>query len=124
MAQSTWIPRALGAATAVYGATITIRPLLMAKPTGLVDPSGTPEPGVAALTRSIGVRDVATGLAMAFAPAGAPLRAAIAVRVASDTADAITFGTGLPDAGSRRNSARVAGAWAVLCALSAFAAGR
>jgi hypothetical protein len=109
MADMTWIPRALGIATAVYGAAIAARPVLMAKPTGLVDATGAPNPGVAALTRSIGVRDVATGLAMAFAPAGAPLRAAIAIRVASDATDAVAFGTGLPAADGRRNSAAVAG---------------
>ncbi|OLR89452.1 hypothetical protein [Actinokineospora bangkokensis] len=123
MAQLTWIPRALGVATAVYGAAVTARPTLMAKPTGLVNAAGSPSRGVAVLTRSIGVRDVATGLAMALAPAGAPLRAAIAVRVVSDLADAVGFGTGLPGADARRNSALVAGGWAALCGLSALAAG-
>ncbi len=121
MANPNWIPRALGLATAAYGAAVTLRPALMAKPTGLVTGSGEPKTGVAVLTRSIGVRDIATGLAMAFAPAGTPLRMAIAVRVASDVADAVGFGTGLPDPGARRNSAMVAGAWAGLCALSALA---
>ncbi|MGQ0840602.1 hypothetical protein [Actinokineospora sp.] len=124
MANLTWIPRALGAATAVYGAAVTIRPELMAKPTGLVDSDGAPARGVAVLTRSIGVRDIATGLAMVFAPPGAPLRAAIAVRVVSDLGDAVGFGTGLADADARRKSAVVAGGWSVLCALSALASGK
>ncbi|SES37486.1 hypothetical protein [Actinokineospora terrae] len=124
MAKLTWIPRALGLATAAYGAAVTIRPALMAKPTGLVTLTGEPARGVAVLTRSIGVRDVATGLAMAVAPAGTALRTAIAVRVSADIADAVGFGTGLPDADARRKSALVAGIWAGLCALSALAAGR
>ncbi|WP_156753805.1 hypothetical protein [Actinokineospora pegani] len=124
MAKLTWIPRALGVATALYGAAVAVRPALMAKPTGLVGGSGEPGPGVSVLTRSIGVRDLATGLAMALAPAGAPLRGAIAVRVVSDLVDAVGFGTGLPSARARKNSALVAGGWAVLCGLSVIAAGR
>ncbi|PPK68909.1 hypothetical protein V5P93_001282 [Actinokineospora auranticolor] len=124
MAKLIWIPRALGLATAAYGAAILARPALMARPTGLVTSSGEPARGVAVLTRSIGARDLATGLAMAVAPAGAPLRTAIAVRVVADVVDAVGFGTGLPDASARGKSAAVAGAWAGLCALSALASGR
>ncbi|WP_084467297.1 hypothetical protein [Actinokineospora inagensis] len=124
MVKLTWIPRVLGLATAVYGAAIVVRPAVLAEPTGLVAASGRPARGVAVLTRSVGVRDVATGLAMAVAPAGVALRLAIAVRVVSDVGDAVGFGTGLPEAGARRKSAAVAGVWAGLCALSALAAGR
>ncbi|MBM7772336.1 hypothetical protein JOD54_002540 [Actinokineospora baliensis] len=123
MVKLSWVPRVLGIATALYGAAVAVRPALMARPTGLVTSTGEPARGVAVLTRSIGVRDVATGLAMAVAPAGKPLRTAIAVRVAADVADAVGFGTGLPDAEARRKSAVVAGVWAGLCALSALTAG-
>ncbi|WP_018686874.1 hypothetical protein [Actinokineospora enzanensis] len=124
MAKLTWIPRALGLATAAYGAAVAVRPAVLAKPAGLVTMYGEPARGVAVLSRSIGARDLATGLAMVFAPAGAPLRAAIAVRVAGDVADAVGFGTGLPDVAARRKSAVVAGGWAVLCALSALVSGK
>ncbi|GLZ41013.1 hypothetical protein [Actinokineospora sp. NBRC 105648] len=124
MAKLTWFPRALGLATAAYGVAVTVRPALMAGPTGLTDAKGEPSTGVALLTRSIGIRDIASGLAMAFAPAGTPLRAAIAVRVASDVGDAIGFGVGLPDADTRRKAALVAGVWGGLCALSALASRR
>ncbi|MFC9359610.1 hypothetical protein ACFTZB_23965 [Rhodococcus sp. NPDC057014] len=61
---------------------------------------------------------MASGLALAAAPAGAALRAAVAVRVVSDFGDAAVFGLALPDAATKAKVAGVAVAWGVLCAYS------
>ena len=64
----TWLPRTLGALTALYGLATLVRPSIFAKPAGL---SGDEPPApVGILVRAVGVRDVANGLAMATAPAG------------------------------------------------------
>ncbi|MFI5611888.1 hypothetical protein [Amycolatopsis sp. NPDC051903] len=109
------LTRALGAATAAYGATTIAFPRVLAKPCGL--PTTTP---VRTLIAAIGARDTAIGLAMALAPAGAPLRTAVSARVASDTADAVVFGLGLPDRSARPKVVAAALGWAALCAVSAF----
>jgi hypothetical protein len=76
----TWIPRLLGLATAGYSVAIIADPSLFAKPTGL-QADGAPLPTATAVgVRAIGGRDLASGLAMALAPAGKALRTAIAVR--------------------------------------------
>jgi hypothetical protein len=119
----TWIPRLLGLATAGYSAAIIVDPSLFAKPTGLqVD--GAPLPTATAVgVRAIGGRDLASGLAMALAPAGKALRTAIAVRVGADVADLVVLGTTLPDQKDRAKAAGVAAAWGTLCGLSYLAAG-
>ncbi len=117
-----WFPRLLGVATAGYSVAIIARPELFAKPTGLVQ-DGAPMPtAVVVGTRAIGGRDLASGLAMALAPKGAPLKAAVAVRVGSDLADLVVLGTGLPDPHARTKAIGVASAWGALCALSFWAA--
>ena len=62
----TWMPRALGLATAAYGASVLLRPALFLRPTGLA----TGEPGMALATtaRAVAGRDLVSGLVMAFAP--------------------------------------------------------
>lgn len=119
----TWFPRLLGAATAAYGVAIIAKPELFCRPTGLVGDSETPDDSQKVLTRAIGGRDLASGLAMAFAPAGWPLRTAIGVRVGADVADLVVLGSGLPDQDSREKATMVAAGWGALCALSGLAAG-
>ena len=120
----TWFPRLLGAATAAYSVAIIAKPELFCRPTGLVSGSETPTDSQKVLTRAIGGRDLASGLAMAFAPAGWPLKTAIGVRVGADVADLVVLGAGLPDQDGREKATMAAAAWGALCALSVLAADR
>ncbi|MEU0530785.1 hypothetical protein [Amycolatopsis tolypomycina] len=114
------LTRVLGAVTAAYSATIIVAPRVLAKPCGLTTPAGGVTADVRTLIAGIGARDAAIGLAMVFAPEGRPLRVALAARVASDAADAVVFGTGLPDRSARAKVAAFAAGWAALCAASAL----
>ncbi|MGJ0119712.1 hypothetical protein ACQ7HM_10940 [Williamsia sp. MIQD14] len=109
-------PRVLGAITAAYSAALLVRPSLLARPCGFAPGTAVPR-SVATLIRGIAVRDLAGGVAMVAAPPGAPLTAAIGVRVASDLGDAVVFGAGLT--GTRAPKiAGFAAMWGALCAAS------
>lgn len=114
------LTRVLGVVTAAYSATLIAAPKVLAKPCGLTTPAGDVTQGVRTLIGGIAARDAAIGLAMVFAPPGRPLQVALAARVASDAADALVFGTGLPDRSARKKVAVFAAAWAALCAASAL----
>lgn len=118
----TWIPRLLGAATAGYSVAIIARPELFLRPTKLIEDHERPSAGQRALTMAIGGRDLASGLAMLLAPAGTPLKAAVAVRVGADVADLAVLGSQLPDQDAREKATMVAAGWGALCALSLLAA--
>ena len=120
---ATWFPRALGVATAAYSVAIIARPDLFTGPTKLTGRGETPSTGTAIGVRALGGRDLASGLAMALAPAGAPLRTAVGVRVGSDVVDLLLLGVSLPDAGARKKAVAVATLWGGLCALSLRFAG-
>lgn len=117
------LPRVLGAATAAYSIVIIARPEVLARPCGLTGATGSASPGVATLIGGIGARDVAIGTAMLVAPRGPALRTAVAARVFSDLADAVVFGTQLPDRDRRPRIAAFALVWAALCALAGRGAG-
>jgi hypothetical protein len=114
------LPRLLGAATAVFGAAIVARPELLLKPSGL--PAG--DANLHTFTRTLGVRDLASGVAMAVAPSRRAMRLAIGVRVASDLGDLAVLGTALAGRPERNKVVAVAGGWALLCGLSALATRR
>ncbi len=118
----TWFPRLLGAATAAYSVAIIAKPELFCRPTGLAGDTESPDTSQKVLTRAIGGRDLASGLAMALAPAGWPLKTAIGVRVGADIADLVVLGAGLPDQDSREKATMVAAGWGALCALSVLGA--
>jgi hypothetical protein len=117
------IPRVLGAITAGYSIVIIARPEVLARPCGLTQPDGAAAADVRTLVGGIGVRDVAIGMAMVLAPRGPALRAAVAARVFSDAADAVVFGSRLPDSGRRSRIATFALFCAAVCALSGHWAG-
>ena len=54
MTNLSWLPRALGAATAAYSVVIIVRPAVLARPCGPAD-----SPAVRTLIGGIGVRDIA-----------------------------------------------------------------
>lgn len=117
-----WLPRVLGAATAAYSVAIIAKPELFARPTKLAKDGEALSRGTAIGIRALGGRDLASGLAMAFAPEGQPLKAATAVRVGSDVVDLVLLGTSLPDREARTKAVAVAGAWGALCALGWYLA--
>jgi len=103
------LARALGLATVAYAVTSLVRPAILTGPTGL----GNSRPATV-LTRAVGVRDAASGAAIALAPGRRSLQLALAVRVLSDLGDAAVFGTaGLP-ADARRKTLAVSVGWAAL----------
>jgi hypothetical protein len=114
-----WFPRVLGVATAAYGAAITARPALLLGPSGMLR-GDRPEPEQETFVRTLGVRDLASGLAMAFAPGRSAMRTAIAVRVVSDLGDLVVLGRALRGKPERTKVMAVAGGWAAVCALSAL----
>ncbi|HEY2195812.1 MAG TPA: hypothetical protein VGH76_26420 [Actinomycetospora sp.] len=119
---TSWIPRVLGVATAAYSVAIIAKPELFARPTKLADDRSEIPRGTAIGIRALGGRDLASGLAMAFAPEGTPLRTAVAVRVGSDVVDLVLLGTTLPDRDARLKAAAVAAGWGALCAVGLWAA--
>ena len=108
------LSRTLGAATTAFGVLELARPTLWAEPTGISGPS----PAMRAWHHTLGARDVVSGLAMLFAPAGAPLRAATLFRIVSDLTDAVGFGLNAPDRASRTKAAGAAVGYAALNAVS------
>ncbi len=121
MAHAMWFPRLLGVATAAYGAAVAASPALLARPCGLAEKDGSLSDKVTVLCRGFGARDVVSGVAMVMASSAPAMRQAIAVRAASDLADAAVFGALLPDPRARGKAAGVAAAWGTLCAVSAVA---
>lgn len=117
----TWLPRTLGALTAVYGLSTLVKPTIFSKPAGL---SGDEPPlPVSVLVRAVGVRDVANGVAMAVAPAGRALRLAVIARIAADLGDAVTFAVSPNEsAEARRKAIGVGVGWGALNLVGLLAA--
>ena len=88
--------RGVGAATAAYGLAVTLRPRLLAGPSGLVDARGQVAPHTATSLRPLALRDAASGVALLLAPTGPALRVAAAVRLAADFGDAVLLAGTLP----------------------------
>jgi hypothetical protein len=110
------LPRLLGLATAAYGAAIFAKPALLLKPSGMRDD----DQDLDAVVRTLAVRDLASGVAMAVAPSRKAMRVAIGVRVASDAGDAVVLNRALAGRPERNRILAVAGGWGLLCALSAL----
>ena len=66
--------RTLGVATAAYGAATMVKPGVLAPPTQLDTTPGETSRPLQTLIRAIGVRDVASGIAIAMSPPGRTLR--------------------------------------------------
>ena len=105
-----------GAATAAYSAVLVARPDVLLRPMGLARTADS-----RTLTRLIGIRDTAIGLAMVLAPAGAARRAAVGARVASDWGDAAVLVGALRGRRTRGKVVGFATVWGALC-LAALAA--
>ncbi|WP_052847374.1 hypothetical protein [Streptomyces avicenniae] len=101
--------RAVGAATAAYGAAVTARPGLLGLPSGL----GNEEP-VRISLRPVGLRDAASGAALLLAPRGPALVTAAALRIAADAGDAVLLGRTLPGRSRRWGAVAVSVGWGAL----------
>ncbi|MGD9990231.1 hypothetical protein [Pseudonocardia sp.] len=100
--------RFLGAATATYAAATLARPSVLARPLRM----GT-SPATDTLARAVGVRDLASGVAMVAATGHAGVVAS-AMRIGSDLGDAVVFGLSDLPADARRKAVGVALGWAAL----------
>ena len=114
------LSRVLGVTTIATGVLEFAKPDLWAKPTGISGPS----PAMRTWHQTLGARDVISGLAMTFAPAGPALRAATLFRIVSDATDAFAFGINAPTAPLKAKAAGIALGYGALNALSLRWAGR
>ncbi len=108
------LSRTLGVATTAFGVLELVKPDVWSEPTGLIGPS----PAMRAWHHTLGARDVVSGLAMTFAPTGAPLRYATFFRIVSDLSDAVGFGLNAPDTARKGKAVGAAVGYAALNALS------
>ncbi len=107
----------MGGATAAYGVFVLAAPGIFARQIGYDAPGG-PTSSVRITVASLGVRDVASGLAMVLAPPGRARQLALGVRCLCDAGDAVIFGTMLPSRKARRKVAVIAAGWGILCGVS------
>lgn len=112
--------RVLGVATIATGLLELARPDVWGRPAGL----GGPSPAMRTWHHTLGTRDLASGLALTFAPAGPALRAATLFRIVSDLSDAVAFGINAPGAARKGKALAVTLGYATLAALSIRQAGR
>lgn len=112
--------RILGVATTTIGLLEFARPDVWGRPAGL----GAPSPAMRTWHHTLGARDLASGLALTFAPAGPALRAATLFRIVSDLTDAVAFGINAPDPARKGKALGVTLGYAALAALSLRQAGR
>ena len=115
--------RIFGALTAAYGVSALVTPRPLTKHGELGDPDDPPA-SAKLLSTTFGVRDLVSGLTIVAAPAGRPLQAALAARVAFDAGDAAGFALLAPTRRARVKIGLVAGAWAAVGALALTAARR
>ncbi|MFD4431755.1 hypothetical protein [Nocardia sp. NPDC058497] len=108
--------RILGVATAAYGAAVTVRPDILLRPSGL----GTgAEPELRTLARSVALRDVISGIALATASRPRARAVAAVMRIGSDAADTIVFGHALKGRPERGKTLAVTSVWGLLCLAAA-----
>ncbi|MCF7550600.1 hypothetical protein [Pseudonocardia sp. WMMC193] len=105
----TTFARALGVATAAYAVATLVRPSVLTGPTGLGDSAP-----AQVLTRAVGARDLASGVAVATAPTGRALELALGVRIGADLGDAVAFGLSDIPADAKKKTLAVSLGWAAL----------
>ncbi|GAA1834341.1 hypothetical protein GCM10009836_10680 [Pseudonocardia ailaonensis] len=113
------LARLLGLATTAYAVTTLVRPSVLTGPTEVGE-----TPSTAVLTRAVGARDAASGLAIALAPGRRSLQLALATRAASDLGDAVAFGTADLSPEARKKILAVSLGWAALNVAALIAVGR
>jgi hypothetical protein len=113
------LPRLLGVVRASYGVAIFAKPELLLKQAGMLRGNRSSEEQ-ATFVRTLAVRDVASGLAMATAPSRSAMRVAIGVRVLSDAGDLVVLGRALAGRPEQTKNVAAAAGWGLLCAASAL----
>jgi hypothetical protein len=109
-------PRLIGAGTAAFGALMLARPSLV-RALCVVDD----DRAARLLGSVIGARDLVTGVAIAAAPRGRPLRSVLLGRATLDAVDGALFGR-LAGSPTKRRLARAAGfGFAAVCLALAVA---
>ncbi|POX37669.1 hypothetical protein C3486_27025 [Streptomyces sp. Ru73] len=116
--------RTVGAATALYGVAVTVAPVLLARPSGLVEADGRVAEGTRVSLRPLAWRDAASGAALALVPEGPALRTAALLRIAADFGDALLLGATLPDPSARRKAVAVSVGWGALSVAGLLAPAR
>lgn len=115
-------PRVLGVLITGWGVLAVAKPGVITQHAELGDPASPPAAAVR-LSRTIGIRDIASGLAMLTLRSGRPLQGAVLARVCFDIGDAIYFGCFPPTKRARVKVAAAAAGVALLCASSLPSAG-
>jgi hypothetical protein len=108
------LSRALGVATTAFGVLELVKPDLWSWAVG----GGGPSPAMRAWHHTLGARDVVSGLALTFAPAGRPLRYATMFRIVSDLSDAVGFGLDAADVTRKRKAVAAAAGFAAVNAVA------
>lgn len=103
--------RILGVLTAAYGAAVAVRPAILLRPTGLGIGE---EPELRVLARMVGLRDLASGVALAAASTPRARTMSALVRIASDTADTAVFARALAGRPERTKTLAVTSLWGLL----------
>ncbi|MER6841566.1 hypothetical protein [Streptomyces platensis] len=116
--------RAVGIATAAYGAAVTAVPALLARPSGLVDAAGRTQWETRTSLRPLAWRDAVSGLALAMAPEGPALRTAAYARIAADFGDAVLLGATLPGRDRKLAAVAVSLGWGALSVAGLLGGGR
>ena len=106
--------RLLGLTTIALGVLEFARPAVWGRPAGL----GGPSPAMRTWHHTLGARDLASGLALTFAPAGPALRAATLFRIVSDLTDAVAFGINAPGPARKSKALGATLGYATVAALS------
>lgn len=116
---------ALRTATRVYGALTTAYGLYaLGRPQHLSRQLGVNPQTASRLGRALGLRDLASGLAIALAPTPDAVRGGLVARTTFDSLDAVGFGVLAPTADGGRKAAGVAAVWGALGAALLLAHGR
>jgi hypothetical protein len=117
-----WLPRTLGVLTAAYGLATLVRPAILSGPAGLAQ--GEPPAPVGILVRAVGVRDIASGVAIAVT-SGRAQQVALVARIASDLGDALTWAANPSvESSARTKTIAVGVGWGALNALGLLVARR
>lgn len=115
--------RIVAGLTIVFSVGTVIAPTLIARPSRLTDSDGQVPPHIAALIRSVGLRDAALAATVGALPAGRPMSIATAAKVVSDATDAVWLGRIVPT-GQRSKIIVGALGWAALEAIVGLLAHR
>lgn len=104
----------VGALTGAYGLACATRPATLLGATRLANTRR--NRGIA---RAVGVRDIASGLALVFAPADdrTLVEAAVTARVVADASDVVVFGALCPR-GAKLKAMAIAAGWGGVCSLA------